>query len=204
MTSRDKMKPVDRVTAARDRKLAASKAIFLTVLTGSANVSESARATGWSRNNAYYHRDADAIFADAWAEAVEIAVDALEREAWRRGMEGVQEPLTHHGQITYKFDRERREFMTDEKGDPIPVTITKYDNRLMEILLKAHRPDKYRERHQVDHDIRGGVLIVSRALDEVEWIKAAEAQQAKHRGSLTEEVRRRPPSDKALVLLDRG
>jgi hypothetical protein len=41
----------------------------------------------------YELRKHDAGFAAAWEEAEERAADALEAEAWRRAVDGVQEPL---------------------------------------------------------------------------------------------------------------
>ena len=39
------------------------------------------------------------MFAKEWEEAEEIAADRLEAEAWRRGVEGVPEPLVSAGKL---------------------------------------------------------------------------------------------------------
>jgi hypothetical protein len=98
---------------------------FLTVLRMSANVSEACRACGVSRHGAYDVRDADPEFARAWEEAVSTATDALEREAWRRAVEGFEEPIHYQGAVV--------------------GYVKKYSDRMLELLLKAHRPEKYRE-----------------------------------------------------------
>jgi len=98
---------------------------FIEVLRHTCNVSEAARAVGISRTTAYEHR-ADAQFALAWDEAEQEAADRLEREAWRRAVDGVDKPVTHQGKIT--------------------ATYKEYSDRMLEMLLKAHRPEKYRER----------------------------------------------------------
>lgn len=49
-------------------------------------------------------------------------------------------------------------------------------DRLLEFLLKAHRPEKYRERHQVDFSGKmetSGVLRVPARLSVDEWVTAA-------------------------------
>lgn len=49
-------------------------------------------------------------------------------------------------------------------------------DRLLEFLLKAHRPEKYRERHQVDFSGKvenSGVLRVPARLSIEEWLSAA-------------------------------
>ena len=99
---------------------------FLRVLADSCNVSCAARAAGISRNTAYEHRKSDPAFAGAWDEAEQIAADALEAEARRRGVKGYDRPVIHKGKIvdTYK----------------------EYSDRMLELLLKAHRPEKFREK----------------------------------------------------------
>lgn len=98
---------------------------FLEVLRATCNVSEAARAVGISRTAAYERR-ADAQFALAWDEAEQEAADRLEREAWRRAAEGTKKPIVYKGKITGHY--------------------VEYSDRMLELLLKAHRPDKFRER----------------------------------------------------------
>lgn len=98
---------------------------FLAVLRETCNVSAAARAAGISRTAAYEHR-ADPVFAMAWDEAEQEAADRLEGEAWRRAVDGTDKPVVHQGKIT--------------------TTYKEYSDRMLELLLKAHRPDKFRER----------------------------------------------------------
>lgn len=104
---------------------------FLTVLRETCNVSEAARATGVSRRSAYDWRAADPSLALAWDEAEQEAADKLEREAWRRGVEGTDKPVTFQGVIT--------------------ATYKEYSDRMLELLLKAHRPEKFKERVANEH-----------------------------------------------------
>lgn len=103
---------------------------FLKVLAETCNVTEAARAAGIGRRTAYEWRQADQVFAADWAEAEEEAGDKLEREAWRRAVEGIDKPIVHKGEIT--------------------DTYKEYSDRLLEILLKAHRGDKFVDRMRTD------------------------------------------------------
>jgi len=113
-----------------------ARATFLNTLRESCNVSESARAAGISRSAAYEWRDADADFAAAWLEAEEEAGDRLEREAWRRAVDGTDKPVMFQGRIT--------------------DTYKEYSDRMLEILLKAHRPEKFVERVKSELTGRNG------------------------------------------------
>ncbi|WP_267395246.1 MULTISPECIES: hypothetical protein [unclassified Sphingomonas] len=114
---------------------------FLETLTACCNVTAACKAAGIGRQTAYQWREDDPAFAVAWAGALEEAVDALEKEAWRRAAEGVDKPIVFQGVVTGSY--------------------REYSDRLMEILLKAHRPDKYIERvrsenlHAVSITIQG-------------------------------------------------
>lgn len=102
------------------RTRARARKTFLRVLKQRANVTEAAAAAGISRFCAYNWREKSEPFAKAWAEAIEIATDSLEKAAWKRAVDG----------------------WTDEMGNG--RTIHRYSDRLLERLLEAHRPTKYR------------------------------------------------------------
>lgn len=84
----------------------------------------------------YEERKTDEVFAAQWDEALETAIDAMELEARRRAVEGVEKPIV--GRI-------------GKDQDGIITTVREYSDSLMTLLLKAHRPDKYRERTDVHH-----------------------------------------------------
>ena len=105
-----------------DRARAARKQIFVEALRITGNVSESARRAKIDRKLAYTWRRDDPDFADDWADAENQAADALEAEARRRAVEGWDEPV-------YRGD-----------GEKPAGTIRKYSDRLLEILLKGHKP----------------------------------------------------------------
>lgn len=108
-----------------------ARGTFLEILRETANVTESAAAAGVSRTCAYEHRDNDPGFAAEWDSALDEATDKLEREARRRAIDGWEEPVFHQGK---------------ECG-----RVRKYSDRMLEILLKAHRPEKFKERAEIRH-----------------------------------------------------
>ena len=102
----------------------------------SANVSLAAKSVGLSRARAYAIRSEDEDFAAAWDEAVDEAVDTLEHEARRRAMDGVTKPVFYKG---------------EECG-----TIQEYSDTLAIFLLKAHRPERYREHYNISATDQAG------------------------------------------------
>ena len=96
---------------------------FLTHLRETANVSASAKHAGIARAAVYIRRKEDSEFSEAWDEAIEEAVDALEAEARRRAMEGEEREVYYQGECC--------------------GTIRHYPDQLLILLLKAHRPQKY-------------------------------------------------------------
>lgn len=99
------------------------------------NVSKACQAVKISRGCAYDHRKNDADFAALWEEAVEIGMDELESEARRRAFKGTKKPVYQKGQcVGY---------------------IQEYSDTLMIFLLKGGRPEKYRERFDVNTNVQG-------------------------------------------------
>lgn len=96
---------------------------FLDQLALNGNVGQAADLIGCGRQTVYDWRNADPEFKKKWEEAIERAVDRLEQEAWRRAVEGVDEPVYYQGEAV------------DFKKT--------YSDKLMELMLKAHRPQKY-------------------------------------------------------------
>lgn len=115
--------------ANRTKRTPHARERFLEVLRERANVSEAAASAKIARTTAYAWRQSDPEFASAWDNALEAAADALEAEAWRRAVSGIERPIIWKGEVT--------------------GTVREYSDRLLECLLRAHRPEKYRERYQV-------------------------------------------------------
>jgi hypothetical protein len=134
---------------------------FITALSRRGIVSQACVAAKIDRTTAYKARDMDATFSAAWDEAMEVAADALEGEAWRRAVEGVEKPVGFYQGVASEHVRE-------------------YSDTLLIFMLKGARPAKYRER--VEHS--GKVELVG-----VEDAKKALADfLAKNPGVRPEEV----------------
>jgi hypothetical protein len=130
----------DEMASGRTKRTKARDKKFFESLAATDNVTLSALAAGYARTSVYEHRESDPEFARQMDEAIEIATDALEEEARRRAKDGVDEPQFYQGALV--VDKKKK-----------PICVRRYSDRLMELLLKAHRPDKFRER--VSQEISG-------------------------------------------------
>ena len=133
----------------RDTRVTGQRARFLESLASTGNVSASAAAVGLSRNTIYILRREDEEFADAFADAIEQATDALEAEARRRALDGVEEPVVSAGRL-----------VVDPQTDK-PLMVRRYSDTLMVTLLKAHRPDKFKDRAAVETSGRVVINVTS-------------------------------------------
>jgi hypothetical protein len=112
------------------------KQYFLEVLAECGNVTAAAAAAGVARCVPYGHRKTDDAFAKGWEQAEEIAADRLEAEAWRRGVEGIEEPVISLGKVVQGADGE-------------PLIVRRYSDAVLLALLRAHRPENPAVRHAV-------------------------------------------------------
>jgi hypothetical protein len=105
-------------------------ALFLDHLTVCGSVNRSAAEAKLHRTTLYRKKERDPVFAAAWDKAAALGVEALEDEARRRAFEGWQEPVFHKGQVC--------------------GGVQKYSDTLLIVLLKAHKPEKYRENSKTE------------------------------------------------------
>lgn len=110
------------------------KRAFLLAYALLGTVTHAARAAGISRRTHYDWIDsADAeseIYKKAMQDAHEQGIDSLEREAVRRAVEGIDKPIIRDGQIV--------------------GTVKEYSDTLLIFMLKGAKPNKYRERFDVN------------------------------------------------------
>jgi hypothetical protein len=135
---------------------------FLQYLAETGNVSRSVKLIGSSAARVYTLRHNDPAFRQAWDEAEQIAADRLEEEAWRRAVEGFDEPVVSGGKL-----------VRDEDGNAIMVR--RYSDVLLIRLLAAHRPQKFDRRIPGGGASPSGVGVDVRAL-----LLAKLAQLAEH------------------------
>ena len=110
----------------------AKKQAFLKAYAKLGNITAAARLAGIERKTHNKWLAKDPAYAEAFAEAEEQAVEAMEQEAWRRAVKGTRRPLSYKGQPT-----------RDEHGRL--NVIREYSDVLLIFLLKARRPAIYRE-----------------------------------------------------------
>ena len=96
---------------------------FFTALADTCNITKSAESCGVSRQHVHNMRRTDKVFAQRWEDAIEQATDALEYAARCRGKDGYQDPIYQGGKLVGHR--------------------TVYSDRMAEILLKAHRREKF-------------------------------------------------------------
>ena len=101
-------------------------ALFFEQLAKTCNVTASAAAIGVSRQHVHHLRRTRKDFAKSWDNAIEQATDALEAAARGRAIDGFQRPIYQRGELV---------------GHE-----TCYSDALMITLLKAHRPEKFRDK----------------------------------------------------------
>ncbi len=91
-------------------------------------ITHAATKAGINRKTHYNWLESDPEYAARFKEADEEATDNLEREARRRAVEGVDEPVFYQGDIVGH--------------------IRKMSDTLLIFLLKGAKPEKYRERFE--------------------------------------------------------
>lgn len=132
---------------------------FLAAYRLTASLTRAAEAARVQRG-LHYRWLEDAEYAAEFERAKEEAAQTLEDEAIRRAHQGVDEPLSYKGQLSYPERRasnvETREEITIVDTSSPPVAVRKYSDTLLQFLLKGFRPEKYRDRGSVELTGAGG------------------------------------------------
>ena len=143
---------------------AAWRDVFVERLRATGNVTLAAAGAGVSRQSVYRARKRSKKFRRDWVEAHEQAMDLLEGEARRRAT-GVKEDVYYAGRVV--------------------GTRTVYDTPLLMFLLKAHRPELYRDNMKVEH--AGGLDVTGDRKVTFEFVRPAD-QQARTLAELAAEA----------------
>lgn len=113
-------------------------------------------AVGVDRSTVYRARQADEAFAKDMDDALETGVDRAEQEAFRRGVQGFEEPVIDKGRLCYLYERyldeneqEQWRMRLDTNGQPIPLTVRKHSDPLLALVLKGRRKQVYAERTEI-------------------------------------------------------
>lgn len=119
--------------------------LFLKAYSKCGIVGHACDAVGISRSTVHQWRDTDQEFKKRMLAAHEDALDLAELELRRRGIEGVEEPVIFSGKVVYKRDPYTGEIIVDDDGQPIPLTINRRSDRLLEVFMQAKRPEYNRK-----------------------------------------------------------
>lgn len=144
---------------------------FLATLGRTGNVWLSCRTADVPRSVVYDRRRNYPEFKAAWREALQNAADLLEAEARRRAEAGVERPVIHRGQLSLRtVDAEGRDVPPGTEGaQHIPLTVRRYSDPLMVLLLKGAKKRKYRDRSETEFKGRieqDGLLDLSKLSEE--------------------------------------
>lgn len=107
----------------------AFEAAFLEHLRTTANVTATCKDLGILTSAVYSRREADPLFAERMRDAMRDAISLLEFNAQDRAFKGVLEPVFFKGEVCGHIRR--------------------YSDTLTMFLLKAHDPERHRERSEV-------------------------------------------------------
>lgn len=144
---------LQRVVASREPKMDIDRKIrALEAYAQFGTYATAAKAAGVCPQTIKNHMKTDLDFEEGMKIAEGEFRDKLEREAYRRAVEGVDEPV-----------------FSQKLGTQIGV-IRRYSDGLLQFIMKKWMPE-YREKVQADVNISGGVLVLaeSRAVSEEEF-----------------------------------
>jgi len=138
---------------------------FLAALRAMPVVRHACDAVGINRSTAYDRRNADKAFAAAWDDAMADGVDRAEQAAYKRAVDGFEEPVIDKGRLTYRYERytvkhehaetgepveeEKWRMVLDDNGQPIPLTVRKHSDALLSLILKGRRKEVYADRTEL-------------------------------------------------------
>lgn len=126
---------------------------FLAAIKVVPSITRAAKAAGIRREIHHRRYASDPVYRSAFDAAYAIGVQSVEDIAAERATEGWQEPVIYKGFASLRYDPETKDFVRDEHGQPIPLTITKIDNRLLVEFLRAGRPEKWRKNVHIDGNL---------------------------------------------------
>ncbi len=118
------------------------KAKWLEAFDREGTVFTACKESGVARSTVYNWRQQDEAFAIAWHDVEEATTERMEREAFRRSVEGVKRDIYHQGQVV---GQERQ-----------------FSDVLLIFMLKARRPERYRDNVKIEH---GGTVNQSHSFD---------------------------------------
>lgn len=152
------------------------KRAFLVEYSQTGNLSAACHAAGVTSSTGYNWRNDQRHENQAFLQGVQkaklMAIERMEAEVHRRGVEGFEEPVFYQGREVGK--------------------VRKYSDNLLMFMLKGCRPEKYRERYE--HTGPGGGPMQVATLD-LSRLTDAELQQALQLSAKVQGVDQHNPSE---------
>ena len=130
---------------------------FLVELAEGHTVKTAATLARLGHTAVYARRTSDPVFAAAWSDALEQGTQVLEEEARRRALVGVSEPVFYKGEVC---------------GE-----VQKYSDTLLIFMLKARRPEVYRERVDVSGNVKHEHITIDAIDAEIARLSAELAER---------------------------
>lgn len=126
-------------------QLSPLQAAFLAAYRVTGNITGAASAAGMNRGTHYLWMRTDDNYVSAFADAEEEATDYLEQAARDRAVHGVRKLM---------FTRDGQPIIDPATGEQYYEMM--YSDNLLTLLLRAHRPDKFRHNTTHEHTGPGG------------------------------------------------
>ena len=124
------------------KRPSANQAAFLAAYSKTGVVTLAAEIAGVPRRNHSYWLHNDKDYPAHFAEAHDMACDAIEAEMRRRAIEGVQKPVFYKGEVC--------------------GYITEYSDTLLAMLANGYMPEKYKQKARVEADAEVAAREVTR------------------------------------------
>lgn len=124
------------------------KPVVLRELRKGCTLAEAAAAAKVDRTTVWRHKQDDAEFAAAFAQAESEGTDVMEAEATRRAIDGEDEPVIYQGRLMLVgVDKDGNPCDPDrpEAVKRVPLTVKRRSDTLLIFLLKGRRPEKFRD-----------------------------------------------------------
>lgn len=118
---------------------------FLAAIKRMPNVTAAARIAGINREQHYSRYRNDDEYRIAFDNAWELGIASIEDAVIERVMEGVPEPVVFKGRVCYERDEHGDLLYDDETGKPIKLVMQRHSVEREKLILRALRPDRYKD-----------------------------------------------------------
>ena len=120
---------------------------FLAAIRAFPSITRAAASAGVTRWAHYRRLEREPEYRAAFDTAYQVGINALEDEAIERAQAGVAKYVLYHGKPIMVPANPLK-----PRGKKVPLLDREYSDSLMLALLKAKKPDEYKER--IDHTVK--------------------------------------------------